>query len=296
MINAYNDILTLKQEEFYTKELRKRKREEISVFLSERNNKLKSDSILSHSPSTEAFPVFPPAPNSAPLSVTDQNTHTVPVHHLIPNPQWDQFIEEQLLQMLCSWNPDKPSISSLHLCGVVRKRTTHKQLSHITLLHILDKLAFSGLITINSKCPTFTLDVPLKKEDIPVYDLSYVDVYKVKAYLEEAETQNYLSKNIDTLTDEELSNLIEDLLQATTYRERENKRVGDEIKDLLERPTVKERYIQEKFRTQGGSKLRTFCPSGTKEECRKARGSEAACKRLHFKKLINQHTDETLGE
>ena len=86
------------------------------------------------------------------------------------------------------------------------------------------------------------------------------------------------------------------MLQASTYRERENKRVGDEIKDLLERPTVKERYIQEKFRTQGGSKLRTFCPSGTKEDCRKARGTEAACKRLHFKKLINQHTDETLGK
>ena len=71
--------------------------------------------------------------------------------------------------------------------------------------------------------------------------------------------------------------------------------MGDEIKDLLEKPTVKERYIQEKFRTQGGSKLRTFCPSGTKEECRKAKGTDAACKRLHFKKLINQHTDETLG-
>ena len=197
MIDAYQDILTLKQEEFYTKELRKRKRERISVFLSERNNKLKTESLLSHSPSSETAPNFPPAHSS---SQPDHNSHDIPLHHLMPHPQWDTGIEEQLLHMLCSWNPDKPRISSIHLCGVVRKRTSHKQISHITLLHVLDKLAFSGLITINSNSPAIQLDKPVKKEDIPIYDLSYVDVYKVRSYLEQTEPQDCLSKDIDVLS------------------------------------------------------------------------------------------------
>ena len=88
----------------------------------------------------------------------------------------------------------------MHLCGVVRKRTAHKQISHITLLHILDKLAFSGLITINSNSPVIQLDKPVKKEDIPIYNLSYVDVYKVRSYLEQTEPQDCLSKDIDLLS------------------------------------------------------------------------------------------------
>ena len=195
MFNAYHDILNLKREEFFTKEVRKRRREHISIFLSERNNKLKSERTLSHSPSTEIAPTFPS------FSQTEQTTPTVPLHHLISTPQWGTDIEDQLLHLLCSWNPDKPRISSVHLCGVVRKCTTHKQLSHITLLHILDKLSFSGLISINSKCPPIRTDSPsLTREDMPVYDLSYVDVYKVKAYLEQSENQPPQSHNIDILS------------------------------------------------------------------------------------------------
>lgn len=101
--------------------------------------------------------------------------------------------------------------------------------------------------------------------------------------------------NYFILVGDELIKLIDDLATTPTYRERENKRVGDEIKDLLERPTVKERYLQGKFRTQGGAKLRTFCPHGIKEECRKQKSSKRACRLLHFKKIIHQHTDESLG-
>jgi len=42
-----------------------------------------------------------------------------------------------------------------------------------------------------------------------------------------------------------------------------------------------------------------FCPHGTKAECAKvkrASPSSAQCKKLHFKKIIQQHTDETLGD
>ena len=200
MFNAYHDILNLKREEFFSREARKRRREQISIFLSERNNKLKSErTSLSHSPSSEIAPAFPPSHPS--LSQTDPPAAAVPMHHLISSPQWEIAIEDQLLHLLCSWNPDKPQISSVHLCGVVRKCTPHKSLSHITLLHILDKLSFSGLISINAKCPPIRpFATSLSREDMPVYDLSYVDVYKVKAYLEESENQQPQSHNIDALS------------------------------------------------------------------------------------------------
>lgn len=44
-----------------------------------------------------------------------------------------------------------------------------------------------------------------------------------------------------------------------------------------------------------------FCPHGTKAECAKVKhsgnsGAAQQCKKLHFKKIIQQHTDETLGD
>lgn len=38
-----------------------------------------------------------------------------------------------------------------------------------------------------------------------------------------------------------------------------------------------------------------FCPYGTKGECQRNAGS-VPCKKLHFKKIIQKHTDETLGD
>jgi mRNA (2'-O-methyladenosine-N6-)-methyltransferase len=38
-----------------------------------------------------------------------------------------------------------------------------------------------------------------------------------------------------------------------------------------------------------------FCPHGTKVECTKVNSAEP-CKKLHFKKIIQKHTDESLGD
>jgi mRNA (2'-O-methyladenosine-N6-)-methyltransferase len=37
-----------------------------------------------------------------------------------------------------------------------------------------------------------------------------------------------------------------------SIREKENKKVGEEILDLLSKPTAKERSLAERFRSQGG--------------------------------------------
>jgi mRNA (2'-O-methyladenosine-N6-)-methyltransferase len=42
------------------------------------------------------------------------------------------------------------------------------------------------------------------------------------------------------------------LLSMPSIREKENKKVGEEILDLLSKPTAKERSLAERFRSQGG--------------------------------------------
>jgi mRNA (2'-O-methyladenosine-N6-)-methyltransferase len=44
-----------------------------------------------------------------------------------------------------------------------------------------------------------------------------------------------------------------------------------------------------------GAQVMEFCPHGTKVECTKVNSAEP-CKKLHFKKIIQKHTDESLGD
>ena len=45
------------------------------------------------------------------------------------------------------------------------------------------------------------------------------------------------------------------LLSAQSIRERETKKVGEEIMELLSKPTAKEQSIAQRFRSQGGKGL-----------------------------------------
>lgn len=49
--------------------------------------------------------------------------------------------------------------------------------------------------------------------------------------------------------------LIENLLNLPSTREKESKKVGEEILDLLSKPTAKERSLVEKFKSQGGASV-----------------------------------------
>ncbi|XP_014117892.1 PREDICTED: N6-adenosine-methyltransferase 70 kDa subunit [Pseudopodoces humilis] len=76
----------------------------------------------------------------------------------------------------------------------------------------------------------------------------------------------------------------------------EKRRVSQEILELLNTTTAKEQSIVEKFRSRGRAQVQEFCDHGTKEECVKASGAERPCRRLHFRRIINKHTDESLGD
>jgi mRNA (2'-O-methyladenosine-N6-)-methyltransferase len=88
------------------------------------------------------------------------------------------------------------------------------------------------------------------------------------------------------------------LLSMQTTKERETKKLGEEILELLSKPTAKEKSTAERFRSQGGAQVQEFCAHGTRGDCRRARAAKGAgeCNKLHFKKIIQKHTDETLGD
>ena len=89
---------------------------------------------------------------------------------------------------------------------------------------------------------------------------------------------------------------LEWLLNAPSLKDRENRRVGAEIQELLNAKSFKEQLMLEKFQSAGGSQLREFCPHKTREDCRRSSSSGRACPRLHFRKIIQAHTDESLGD
>ncbi|CAH8606830.1 unnamed protein product [Heterobilharzia americana] len=92
---------------------------------------------------------------------------------------------------------------------------------------------------------------------------------------------------------------LENLLGAETTREKESKRIREEVMELLNRQSTKERFLTERFRTQGGSQVQQFCSHGTRIECSKVKartGDREKCTKLHFRKIIHPHTDESLGD
>ena len=90
---------------------------------------------------------------------------------------------------------------------------------------------------------------------------------------------------------------VESLLSTVTAKEYDNKKVNDEILQLLSASTAKEQSVVDKFKSQGRASVQEFCPYGTKDDCRKMRSDkDGPCDKLHFKKIIHKHTDESLGD
>lgn len=58
-------------------------------------------------------------------------------------------------------------------------------------------------------------------------------------------------------------------------REKQNKQVGEEILELLSKPTAKERSLVEKFKSEGGAQVMEFCPHGTRAECERQQPTPA---------------------
>lgn len=89
---------------------------------------------------------------------------------------------------------------------------------------------------------------------------------------------------------------VESLLSLSSTKERESQKLGEELLELLSKPTAKERNLMERFRSADGYQVQEFCPKGTKGECKRNNNGAGSCDKLHFKKIIAKHTEESLGD
>uniref|UniRef100_A0A8C9SKV3 mRNA m(6)A methyltransferase n=1 Tax=Scleropages formosus TaxID=113540 RepID=A0A8C9SKV3_SCLFO len=89
---------------------------------------------------------------------------------------------------------------------------------------------------------------------------------------------------------------IEFLLNQQSTKEQQSKKVSREILELLNMSSAKEQSIVEKFRSRGRAQVQEFCDHGTKEECVRSGDTPQPCTKLHFRRIINKHTDESLGD
>ena len=83
-------------------------------------------------------------------------------------------------------------------------------------------------------------------------------------------------------------------MQST--KEKEEMEQQKEILNLLSKPTAREQSLMDTFRSQDGCGVKEFCSFPTKSECMKIHAARVPCSKLHFVKILQQHTDESLGD
>ena len=86
------------------------------------------------------------------------------------------------------------------------------------------------------------------------------------------------------------------LLSLQSAKEREERSQQEEIFSLLSKPTTKELSLMDTFKSQDGGGVKEFCSYSTKKECMKVHRSKEPCPKLHFVKIIQGHTDQSLGD
>ncbi|KAI4297110.1 hypothetical protein L6164_037014 [Bauhinia variegata] len=97
-------------------------------------------------------------------------------------------------------------------------------------------------------------------------------------------------------SEEDVLKDVEALLSKKSYMELQKSKTGEELLDLIHRPTARETAVAAKFKTKGPTQLKVYCSSLTKEDCRRQSGSIIACDKVHFKRIIAPHTDINLGD
>ncbi|KAL1548053.1 mRNA (2'-O-methyladenosine-N(6)-)-methyltransferase [Salvia divinorum] len=97
-------------------------------------------------------------------------------------------------------------------------------------------------------------------------------------------------------TEEEDMKDLEALINKKSFKEMQKSKTGEELMDLIHRPTAKETAVAAKFKSKGGSQVKEYCSALTKEDCRRQTVSFIACEKVHFRRIIAAHTDVNLGD
>lgn len=290
MSDTWSDIQAFKSRQSSLRErLQRRKKEREGLVLSI-TNELSTGS---------------PRSNSPVLNTSTNKEESNPV----PELKGDPLVEYKLLLCLC--DAINLPTDSRNLVSTIIK-SLNKDVPHVIVENLLQKFATQELITINESltpegksCLVVSSAEHTKLQavanDLCLQDpnLSKIDgaqKRKAEDTLEEEPKTKIIAKSKDIAKSSRNSDTIESLLSLPSAREKETKKLGEEILELLSKPTAKERSLVEQFRSQGGAQVQEFCPHGTKDECTKVSNGNASCNKLHFKKIIQKHTDESLGD
>ncbi|XP_072948211.1 N(6)-adenosine-methyltransferase MT-A70-like protein [Epargyreus clarus] len=230
---------------------------------------------------------------SSPASAKTESTSVEKQKPPVPSTS----LEVRLLQVLSDMQLQLPATAAALLPGLGDVDTG-------IVASLLHKFATQKLITIKEPTEATT------DAGIEVVSAESVRLAAVLAALIEEQNQTTKRKG-NTTTDESSAPKVSkpstdekkatkgdtdimSLLAMPSSREKAVKRVGEEIMDLLSKPTAKEKSLADKFKSQGGAQVMEFCPHGTRAEC--SRQAANGCSKLHFRKIIQSHTDETLGD
>ena len=85
-------------------------------------------------------------------------------------------------------------------------------------------------------------------------------------------------------------------MQKSAPKESSAMKSNNEIATLLQAPTAKEMIINSQFKTKGGIDTKRICPYATRKMCKAMNYGSKSCELIHFKKFVQNHTNESLGD
>lgn len=268
MSDAFEEIQAIKiKRNSYREKLQKRKRER--------------HELLTSTPIPSALTAESACPDSNASSRSDHSEY-----------------ERDVLCILHESLPSLP-ITSADLIDQLRKNL-NADVSSTDIHKILERLAAQDIVKIKevTENGVFGYTV-LSVTESQSSCQSQSDDTEIAENIEASELNDHAPSEKQTKMDKKNTEDIMSLISMPTIREKESKKVGEQILDLLSKQTSKEKSLAERFRSQGGAQVMEFCPHGTRVDCVKLNGGPGfaeKCKKLHFKKIIQSHTDESLGD
>ncbi|XP_076659107.1 methyltransferase like 3 [Halictus rubicundus] len=245
----------------------------------------------------ELFTLTSATPVSSTL--TNESSHTNDSTGHVQRTDHSEY-ERDVLCILHESLPNLP-ITSAELIDQLRKNL-NADVSSTDIHKILEKLAAQDIVKIKevTENEVFGYTVLSVTESQSSYQSQSDDTENPEsAETSASELNDYGPAEKQSKLDKKNTEDIMSLISMPTIREKENKKVGEQILDLLSKQTSKEKSLAERFRSQGGAQVMEFCPHGTRVDCVKLNGGPGfaeKCKKLHFKKIIQSHTDESLGD
>lgn len=241
----------------------------------------------------------PPPENTSAIPAEGSVTSNKPPDKVV---KVDPLLENKLLEYLCEPSVAVP-VDSFQLTSSLSAKN-ESDVCHEALQSLLQKFAIQDFISIkhgtspDGKPCTIIITKDHSKLDAVHRDLSSKDKSASKKRKRESDPANSVSSPTPAVTKSKPESVddIDSLLSMPTIKEMENKKVGDEILDLLNVPSHKEQSTVEKFKSQGGAFVHEFCDHGTRGDCRRNNPQGQPCRKVHFRKIIQKHTDESLGD